>query len=69
MSGNKENNEENLGKAKAYLQRFGDNITGHFINGQFEVPTNAETFENFTPVDNTTLGKIVAGSAQDIDRA
>ena len=69
MSGNKENKEGNLGKAKSYLQRFGDNITGHFINGQFEVPTNAETFENFTPVDNTTLGKIVAGSAQDIDRA
>ena len=69
MSGNKESNEGNLGKAKSYLQRFSDNITGHFINGQFEVPTNAETFENFTPVDNTTLGKVVSGNAHDIDRA
>ena len=69
MSNNKVSNEENLGKAKSYLQRFSENITGHFINGQFEVPTNAETFENFTPVDNTTLGKVVSGSNQDIDRA
>ena len=69
MSNNKGSNEENLDKAKSYLKRFSENIAGHFINGQFEVPTNAETFENFTPVDNTTLGKIVSGSTQDIDRA
>ena len=61
--------EDNLTKAQDYLRRFRENVTGHFIDGQFEVPSEAQTFENLTPADNTSLGDIVAGSEQDIDRA
>ena len=54
--------EDNLTKAQDYLRRFRENVTGHFIDGQFEVPSEAQTFENLTPADNTSLGDIVAGS-------
>ena len=61
--------DANLSKAKGYLERFSEKITGHYINGQFELPSGAETFENLTPVDNTSLGKIVSGTENDVDRA
>lgn len=61
--------EDNLSKSQNYLRRFSETVTGHFINGQFEVPLQAQTFENLAPADNTSLGKIVAGTEQDIDRA
>ncbi len=60
---------DNLAKATSYLERFGNNTTGHFINGQFEAPDEHTTFENLTPTDNSSLGHVVAGTAADIDRA
>ncbi len=55
--------------AAQYLQRFRDTVTGHFINGAWHVPAGAETFSNLTPIDNSSLGQVVAGSRADADRA
>lgn len=60
---------ENLVKAESFLDRFKTEVTGHFINGEFAVPDGADTFENLTPTDNSSLGNIAAGTADDIDRA
>ena len=61
--------KENLKKAEGYLQRFRDNVTAHFINGEPDPGVSGETFDNLTPTDNTSLGQVAAGSAQDVDRA
>ena len=61
--------EVNLGKAKTYLKKFSDKITGHYINGRFDTPAHAETFQNLSPVDNSSLGEVVSGTEEDMDRA
>ena len=61
--------EENLKKAEGYLQRFRENVTAHYINGEACPAISSETFENLTPVDNTSLGLVAAGSAADVDQA
>ncbi|MEZ5560592.1 MAG: 5-carboxymethyl-2-hydroxymuconate semialdehyde dehydrogenase [Pseudomonadales bacterium] len=61
--------QDNLARARGFLQRFRDTTTGHFIGGSFVVPEGAETFDNLTPVDNSSLGAVVAGTTQDVDRA
>ena len=61
--------KENLKKAEGYLQRFRDSVTAHYINGEPNPGASGETFDNLTPSDNTSLGLIAAGSAEDIDRA
>jgi len=55
--------------ATQYLQRFNDTTTGHFINGKMLVPEGAEAFDNPSPIDNKSLGKIVAGTTADVDQA
>jgi len=60
---------KNLPLAEQYLQRFKDNTTGHFINGEMVVPQGAQLFDNPTPIDNTSLGQIVAGTEADMDLA
>ncbi len=61
--------EANLEKAQNYLGRFSENVTGHYITGEFELPAGFETFDNLTPVDNTSIGKVVSGTEADMDRA
>ena len=61
--------EENFKKAEGYLQRFRDGVTAHFINGESCPGASGETFDNLTPADNTSLGLVAAGSAEDIGRA
>ncbi|WP_116365979.1 5-carboxymethyl-2-hydroxymuconate semialdehyde dehydrogenase [Parahaliea mediterranea] len=58
----------NLSRAQAYLQRFRDKPTTHYINGAW-TPASGDTFDNLTPVDNSSLGKVAAGTADDIDAA
>lgn len=58
----------NLSRAESFLQRFRDTPTTHFINGSWTPPTG-ETFDNLTPVDNSSLGAVAAGTAADIDAA
>lgn len=59
----------NLSLAPNYLKRFLDNTTTHFINGEWTSATGRETFDNLTPIDNTSLGKVVAGTREDMDAA
>ena len=51
------------------MNRFRDNVTAHFINGEDSPGAAGETFDNLTPTDNSSLGPVAAGSAEDIDRA
>jgi len=60
---------QNLQLAEKYLQRFKDNVTGHFINGEMVTPEGAELFDNPTPIDNSSLGQVVAGTEADMDSA
>ena len=60
---------KNQALATQYLQRFREQTTGHFIQGEWLVPAGAETFENLTPIDNSSLGQVVAGSKADADQA
>ncbi|WP_394144012.1 5-carboxymethyl-2-hydroxymuconate semialdehyde dehydrogenase [Vibrio atypicus] len=61
--------EQNLATAQKYLARFRDNTTGHFINGEWTLGSKGETFDNLTPTDNTSLGQVVKGTAEDVDAA
>ncbi|WP_159656452.1 5-carboxymethyl-2-hydroxymuconate semialdehyde dehydrogenase [Vibrio atypicus] len=61
--------EQNLATAQKYLARFRDNTTGHFINGEWTLGSEGETFDNLTPTDNTSLGQVVKGTAEDVDAA
>ncbi len=61
--------EENIKKAEGYLQRFRDSVTAHYINGEPSPGVSGETFDNLTPTDNSSLGLVAAGSAEDVDRA
>ncbi len=58
--------KHNIRQAEKYLQRFRDNVTGHYINGAFVSPAGGKTFENLTPVDNSVIGQVAAGTAEDI---
>jgi len=61
--------QENVRKAEGFLRRFRDEVTTHFIEGKPHRGSSGRTFENLTPVDNTSLGKISEGTAEDIDDA
>lgn len=61
--------EENLRKAKGYLRRFREEVTSHFIGGAPSSGSSGRSFENLTPVDNTSLGRIAEGTAGDVDAA
>ncbi|MFK7730592.1 MAG: 5-carboxymethyl-2-hydroxymuconate semialdehyde dehydrogenase [Pseudomonadales bacterium] len=61
--------DTNTTKASQYLKPFKTSTTGHFIGGEFVVPENAKTYTNTTPVDQSDLGQVVEGTAQDVDRA
>lgn len=59
----------NLSQSSKFLQRFLDVPTGHFIAGENYIPAGAETYDNITPVDNTSLGHVVKGTSADMDKA
>ncbi|WP_428633325.1 5-carboxymethyl-2-hydroxymuconate semialdehyde dehydrogenase [Sedimenticola sp.] len=59
----------NLSLAENYLKRFRENTTTHFINGQWSGAESMETFDNYTPVDNSSIGQVARGTAADIDSA
>lgn len=61
--------QQNLEKAQGYLNRFKSATTGHFINGEFTLGSGQETYDNLTPTDNTSLGKVVKGTEADVDAA
>ena len=61
--------ESNLAQADACLARFRKGVLGHFVNGRAVPGASGESFENCTPIDNTPINAVAAGSAADIDRA
>ena len=61
--------DDNLRAAEPLLARFRDQPLPHFINGQHHVGHSGQTFDNLTPIDNSLIGRVCAGDAQDIDAA
>ena len=59
----------NLRHVAPCLERYRANTTGHFIDGKTVLPPGAKTFDNLTPVDNTSLGAVVSGTTADVDAA
>ena len=60
---------DNLVKADACLARFKAGTLNHFIDGKPQDSSSGETFDNHTPVDNSYLGAVASGNADDVDRA
>jgi len=61
--------ESNLSTVAPFLERYKSAPTGHFINGVSVVPDGSVTYDNLTPVDNSSLGPVVEGTAADVDAA
>jgi 5-carboxymethyl-2-hydroxymuconic-semialdehyde dehydrogenase len=59
----------NLERAKRYLARFAAAPLPHRIGDRELAPASGDLFENRTPVDDSLLGKVAAGSAADVDAA
>ncbi|PFG11220.1 5-carboxymethyl-2-hydroxymuconate semialdehyde dehydrogenase [Marinobacter sp. LV10MA510-1] len=59
----------NLERAQQYLERFKNNTTGHYINGEFTLGNGGREYDNLTPTDNSSIGKVMAGSVADMDAA
>jgi len=59
----------NIDKAQQYLARFKETTLGHYINGEWTQGSDGETFDNLTPVDNSSLGKVVKGTVADVNAA
>ena len=60
---------ENLAKAEASLARFKNTALQHWIDGEPRASSAGETFDNHTPVDDSLLGSVASGDADDVDRA
>ena len=60
---------DNQQRAQDYLQRFKQQPVGHFIAGEWCATEDAELFTNINPADNSPMGKVVAGTPEDMDRA
>ncbi len=61
--------EANQRDADALLQRFRDATLPHFIDGKTDPGRSGETFDSITPVDNSVIGSVAAGNAEDIAAA
>ena len=61
--------QENIKAADALLARFRQQTLPHFINGQPRAGSSGRHFDNLTPIDNSVIGTVAAGNAEDIDRA
>ncbi|SHK06756.1 5-carboxymethyl-2-hydroxymuconic-semialdehyde dehydrogenase [Marinobacter antarcticus] len=59
----------NLERAQQYLERFKNNTTGHYINGEFTLGNGGREYDNLTPTDNSCIGKVMAASVADMDAA
>lgn len=59
----------NLALAAQHLGRFRNQPLTHFINGEWTGSAGIKTFENVSPVDNSSLGHIASGTAADVDAA
>jgi 5-carboxymethyl-2-hydroxymuconic-semialdehyde dehydrogenase len=60
------NNLQSIEKLIAPLQA---ETLPHFIDGKRDPGRSGKTFDGYTPVDNSVIGKVAAGNAEDIDAA
>ncbi|MDH3748670.1 MAG: 5-carboxymethyl-2-hydroxymuconate semialdehyde dehydrogenase [Gammaproteobacteria bacterium] len=61
--------ETNLGDVERILVRFRNKTLPHFINGKPDPGRSNEVFESVTPIDNSLIGQVASGNAEDIDVA
>jgi len=61
--------KQNLESAERLLRPYRESTLAHFIKGKHEPGRSGETFEVMTPIDNSLIGKVSAGSESDIDDA
>ena len=61
--------DTNLRDAEKLLERFRGSTLPHFINGKHDAGRSGNTFESVAPSDNSVIGSIAAGNAEDIDAA
>ena len=61
--------EKNKKDAIALVANMADGPLPHFIGGQRDNGCSGETFENMTPVDNSVIGQVASGNADDIAKA
>jgi 5-carboxymethyl-2-hydroxymuconic-semialdehyde dehydrogenase len=61
--------DSNLKKLDALLAPLRAETLPHFIDGKRDPGRSGETFEGYTPVDNSAIGDVASGNADDIDAA
>ncbi|MDH3433857.1 MAG: 5-carboxymethyl-2-hydroxymuconate semialdehyde dehydrogenase [Gammaproteobacteria bacterium] len=61
--------DKNLQSIEKLLEPLQAETLPHFINGRRDAGRSGKTFAAYTPVDNSTIGTIAAGNADDIDAA
>ena len=61
--------KKNVRAAEKLLKRFRKRTLPHFIDGEHDDGRSGQTFESLTPIDNSVIGKVAAGNADDIDAA
>ncbi|MEM9209598.1 MAG: aldehyde dehydrogenase family protein, partial [Pseudomonadota bacterium] len=61
--------EANRRDTDALLERYRAATLPHFIDGQHNPGQSGKTFDSVTPVDNSVIGQIAAGNAEDIATA
>ena len=59
----------NCQDADVLLKRFRTGTLPHFINGKADPGRSGKTLDSLTPVDNSLIGEVAAGNADDIDAA
>jgi 5-carboxymethyl-2-hydroxymuconic-semialdehyde dehydrogenase len=61
--------QENLRAIENLLAPLKADTLPHFIDGKRDPGRSGKTFDGYTPVDNSVIGKVAAGNAEDIDAA
>jgi 5-carboxymethyl-2-hydroxymuconic-semialdehyde dehydrogenase len=61
--------ENNLQDLQKLLPRVTAGTLPHFIDGKRDPGRSGKTFAGYTPVDNSVIGDVAAGNAEDVDAA
>ena len=61
--------QTNLRTVDKLLAPFKAEVLPHFINGKRAPSQTGETFEGYTPIDNSAIGSVASGNGDDIDAA
>ena len=61
--------DTNLAEIEHLVSRFRAGTLPHFIGGSHDGGRSGEVFESLTPIDNSPIGNIASGNAEDIDAA